>query len=67
MTRCSLIPSGDGLVVDEDGMRRSQRARRAPLEYWRNEKVEYGRDHRSEWGRRRGGGCCGLQQEGLYV
>lgn len=32
-----------GLVVDENGGRRSKRHRIQPLEFWRNERLEYGR------------------------
>ena len=34
-------------INEEDGLRRSTRRRVKPLQYWRNEKVEYERQHRS--------------------
>ena len=37
----------DLLVVEETGLRRSTRRRVKPLQYWRNEKVEYGREHKT--------------------
>ena len=44
--RKSLAPHG--LRTNEDtGLRRSTRRKVKPLQYWRNEKVEYGRQHKS--------------------
>ena len=34
-------------ISEEDGLRRSTRRRVKPLQYWRNEKVEYERQHKS--------------------
>lgn len=44
--RKSLAPHGLR-VVEETGLRRSTRRRVKPLQYWRNEKVEYGREHKT--------------------
>lgn len=41
--------AGDGLQLGADGRRVSTRQRQKPMEFWRNERVEYARDHRSEW------------------
>ena len=40
--------SGEGLH-GEQGVRRSSRDKRAPLEYWRNERKVYNREFRSEY------------------
>ncbi|WIA12731.1 hypothetical protein OEZ85_006369 [Tetradesmus obliquus] len=39
--------AGDGLQLGADGRRVSTRQRQKPMEFWRNERVEYARDHRS--------------------
>ncbi|KAL2609195.1 hypothetical protein R1flu_027768 [Riccia fluitans] len=44
--RCSLEGAENGLVW-KDGLRRSQRRRTRPLEWWRGEKLLYGRIHDS--------------------
>ncbi|GLI59678.1 hypothetical protein VaNZ11_001618 [Volvox africanus] len=46
--RKSLVAPNIGLIVNEDGTRRSTRTRVRPLEYWRGEGKSYGRDHKSE-------------------
>ncbi|GIL68456.1 hypothetical protein Vafri_21726 [Volvox africanus] len=45
--RKSLVAPNIGLVVDENGSRRSTRTRVRPLEYWRGEGKSYGRDHKT--------------------
>ncbi|KAF6251643.1 Endonuclease/exonuclease/phosphatase [Scenedesmus sp. NREL 46B-D3] len=39
--------AGDGLQLAADGRRVSMRQRQKPMEFWRNERVEYARDHKS--------------------
>ena len=47
LDKLGRLPSGaeasTGLVQDAEGGRRSKRNKMAPLEFWRNERVEYGR------------------------
>lgn len=46
---CVLVCTGAGMRVAEDGRRVSSRVHRKPLEWYRNEHVEYTRQHQSEW------------------
>eukprot|EP00882_Tetradesmus_deserticola_P012751 GHRQ01013515.1.p1 GENE.GHRQ01013515.1~~GHRQ01013515.1.p1 ORF type:complete len:141 (+),score=70.65 GHRQ01013515.1:77-499(+) len=44
---CLDARTGDGLQMAADGRRLSTRQRNKPMEFWRNERVEYARDHQS--------------------
>lgn len=43
-----MLHAGAGMTVTEDGRRVSSRIHRKPLEWYRNEHVEYTRQHKSE-------------------
>jgi hypothetical protein len=45
---CAAMCAGDGLTVASDGRRVSSRVHRKPLEWYRNERMEYTRQHKSE-------------------